>query len=108
MPFAQRAATFAAGAVVLLLGSNGCYHDNASPFAHGAHNAPPAIGSTSVKAGSEMHMTETTGTSAYGNSSGYSGGVTKETGGGTPETGGAGGNTANAPNAVTTTSTATP
>lgn len=50
-----------------------CYHDNASPFVHGANNDPMATGGTMVPATSSASEAGTT--TMYDASSGRAGGV---------------------------------
>ena len=60
-------------AILALTG--GCYHDNASPFVHGAKNDPMKTGGTMVPPA--KNVTEDTTTTMYDMSSGRPGGVQK-------------------------------
>jgi len=51
----------------------GCYHDNASPFVHGAKNDPMATGGTMVPPAT--NVSEESTTTIYDSSSGRAGGV---------------------------------
>ena len=58
-------------AIIVLFGA--CYHDNASPFVHGAKNEPMKTGGTMVPATSSASEAGTT--TMYDSSSGRAGGV---------------------------------
>jgi|GEM_PF-5186588 len=62
-------------ATLALLLAAGCYHDNASPFVHGAHNRPGFGGSTMVPRPHEN--VDQRMPNGYSGSSGFAGGVEK-------------------------------